>query len=152
MSKKTITIGLIVMVVINLVLIAMIVLHSTGHDRSRRPSSHMLVRQLDLNEAQEVQFEGLRKDHFAVVEPKMDRIRDLKQSLMNAKDSNEAQRLTKDIGQLEGEIDFLTFEHFRKIREMCTPEQKQKMDEFKKDISQRMSEGKHRNHSSRNNR
>lgn len=140
------------MVVINLVLIAMIVLHSTGHDRSRGPSSHMLDKQLDLNEAQEKQFEDLRNQHFKVVEPKMDRIRELKKSLMNATESNEAEQIASSIGQLEGEIDFLTFEHFRKVREMCTPEQKQKMDEIKKRISERMSQKNRRNHSSRPNR
>lgn len=149
MSKRNITIGFIVMVVINLVLITMIVLHASGHDRWKGPSPHMLVRQLDLNETQQVQFEGLREDHFGVVEPKMKRIRELKKALMNTEDRNEALRLTSDIGKLEGEIDYLTFEHFTKVRAMCTPEQQQKMDEIKKRISEKMSEKTHRKHSSR---
>ncbi|MEQ9297495.1 MAG: periplasmic heavy metal sensor [Cyclobacteriaceae bacterium] len=149
MSKRNITIGLIVMVVINLALITMIILHANGHDRWKGPSPHMLVRQLDLDETQQVQFEGLKEDHFTVVNPKMKKIRELKKALMNTADRDEALQLTSDIGKLEGEIDYLTFEHFTKVRAMCTPEQQQKMDEIKKQISERVSERNHRNHGSR---
>ena len=43
---------------------------------------------------------------------------------MNTIDHAEARELTGQIGQLEGEIDLLTFEHFTAVRELCTPEQK----------------------------
>jgi hypothetical protein len=104
----------------------------------------MLVKELGFNEAQTLQFDQLKEDHFTFVQPKMERIGELKRTLMNTLDRTKAKNLTFEIGKLEGEIDYLTFEHFAKVREICDDQQKQKMDEIKKRISQRMTEMHHR--------
>ena len=140
MSKKTLTIGLITMVVINVVLIILLIWQSAGHDPRHRHPSGMLVKQLDFSEDQIKQFDQLRSTHFSRVDPKMERIGNLKRALMNAPDSTEARKLTKEIGDLEGQIDYLTYEHFTRVREMCSPEQKEKMDEIKRRMSERMNQ------------
>ncbi len=141
MSKKALTIGLIVMVIINIILIAMMVFHSGRHYGRGNGPSRMLKHHLDFTELQEEQFELLRTKHFDAVEPKMKMIGNLKRQLINTLDHSIAQKLTEQIGQLEGEIDLLTFEHFTAVREICTEEQQAKMDEMKQRMVKHIIEG-----------
>ena len=140
MSKRVLGIGLIVMVVINVILIAILVFHSDRHDGMGRGPSQMLKRHLNLSEQQETKFDELRDTHFNAVEPKMQEIGDLKIQLMNTRQYEEARNLTKQIGQLEGEIDLLTYEHFTAVRDICTPEQKKRMSEMAQRMSKRIRE------------
>jgi hypothetical protein len=144
MSKTTITIGLIAMIIINVTLISIIVIHNSQDNKRSGPTPHLLVRELDFNDDQILKFEKLKESHFSNVEPKMAKVRELKRSLMNTTKKEIARNLTTEIGKLEGEIDYLTFEHFSEIEEMCNNEQKQELDEIKKRMSERMSDKHHR--------
>ena len=139
MTKKTITIGFVAMIIVNIVLITLLIWQSKDHHSRHRHPSEMLVRQLDFTEDQIKQFDELRSVHFSVVRPKLENIGALKRKLMNTSDTAEARQLTKEIGVLEGQIDFHTFEHFSKISQMCSPVQKEKMNEINKRMSERMS-------------
>ena len=93
----------------------------------------MIVRELALNDAQRRAFDTLRREHHTAVmqiQQRMKNQRDHLFSMLPSDNPDSASILAAEIGRDQGEIDRVTFDHFRRVRLLCTPEQQHRFDEI----------------------
>jgi Spy/CpxP family protein refolding chaperone len=119
---------------INISLLAFILL---GGPRHQPPD--FLLEKLNFSEEQKEKFGELKVEHRSIMNRQRAEIDALKDNLYENFSSKsftdeEARKITKKIGQREAEGDLLTFQHFREIRNMCTPEQQGKFDRLINEI------------------
>jgi hypothetical protein len=92
-----------------------------------------IISKLGLDEDQQKVFEELRKEHFEQMISLRDQIRGEKDAMYDQLKGNNPdtaityQHIAK-IMQYEERLEKITFEHFRKVREICNDEQKQHFD------------------------
>jgi Spy/CpxP family protein refolding chaperone len=107
-------------------------------DRSQdnRPKIDMVDRLRDsvgFNDEQVTQFKKLKDEHWATLKPMFDDMRKAKDSLFrlvsdpNANDSV-IDKVSDVIAQKQKALDLQTFNHFKKVRALCRPEQQEKYD------------------------
>jgi Spy/CpxP family protein refolding chaperone len=92
-----------------------------------------LKEELKLSAEQTEQFEKLRDEHFIKINTIQEEIRKLKDDMYNLlvskyADSVKAPELAGKISDKQKEIELATFNHFRKLRDICSDEQKAKFD------------------------
>jgi Spy/CpxP family protein refolding chaperone len=119
---------------VNVSLLAFILL---GGPRHQPPD--FLLEKLNFSEEQKEKFGELKGEHRSTINRQRSEIDALKDKLYENFSSKsftdeEARKITKKIGQREAEGDLLTFQHFREIRNMCTPEQQGKFDRLINEI------------------
>ena len=105
-----------------------------GHGPGHRPPppGGFLERELAFTEIQEAEHTVLREAHFRATREIHRQIEDEKDELFDLFGQENAEELAvayaQKIGQLQAELEVLTFGHFQNIRKMCTPEQQKKFD------------------------
>lgn len=92
-----------------------------------------LIEKLGLNEDQQEVFEELREEHFSQMTALRTEIRQEKEALYDLLKNPEIDTATSyrhfsAIMSKEERLEKITFEHFRKLREVCNEEQKQHFD------------------------
>jgi len=92
-----------------------------------------IVKATGMDEAQQATYRQLRDLHRSKVETFQNQNRQIRAQLFNLlaqKDENdpEVQQLTDSIATLKRQEELLTFEHFRRVREICRPDQQVKFD------------------------
>jgi Spy/CpxP family protein refolding chaperone len=92
-----------------------------------------LTKELALDSTQKLTFQKLRDEHQQGSREMKESIRDAKDALFALLqqpnvDQNALQQALKAIGDKEMALDSFTFQHFRKVREVCNEEQKKKFD------------------------
>lgn len=102
------------------------------------PPSHgtpkdFIISKLDLNEEQQKIFEELRQEHFQEMKVLQENIRNEKDAMYDLLKSNNpdtalSYQYIGRIMQNEERLEHITFNHFRKVRAICTPEQQQHFD------------------------
>ena len=99
-----------------------------------------LINALTLNTQQQQQLEVFRQEHKDAVEPLREQLKVAKKKLFNllkqtiVTDSAK-QIATKNISAITQQIDVVTFDHFKKARAICTPEQQKKFDEIIEEVT-----------------
>lgn len=145
-GTKILTVAVVLLLLTNIGLVAMMVWGKKGSGDKRRgrgEPGEMMIRELGMNEEQKKNFLTLRDEHFKAVRPLMDSIRQEKVkmvNLLNAETVSDSLYMAYNAGvrQLQDRADRLMFDHFRKVRQLLSPEQQGKYDEFvKKMIQQR---------------
>jgi len=96
---------------------------------------------LSLTPAQVMQFDSLRQWHHHMVDSLSEVTRNLKDQLFNglsntADNMQFADSITKKIGYNSGLMDKITFEHFKAVRAILTPDQQVKFDGIIKQVLQ----------------
>ncbi len=92
-----------------------------------------IISKLDLNEEQQKVFEELRQEHFQEMKNLQDNIRVEKDAMYDLLKSDQPdttasyQHIAR-IMQNEEKLEHITFNHFRKVRAICTAEQQQHFD------------------------
>lgn len=92
-----------------------------------------IISKLDLNEEQQKIFEELREEHFQEMKILQENIRSEKDAMYDLLKSDQPdttasyQHIAR-IMQNEERLKRITFNHFRKVRAICTPEQQQHFD------------------------
>jgi periplasmic protein CpxP/Spy len=105
-----------------------------------------LEQELNMNDNQKKELDKLKEEHHSRIISLQDTIKLIKDkmfdqlSLMNV-DSSLVKQFASTIGEKQTAIELITFEHFRKVRNVCDDNQKQKFDKIMKDVV-RMIEGK----------
>lgn len=106
-----------------------------------RPGKHMggvhgpreyIISKLGFDEAQTEAFEALRKEHFDTIQKLREQIRSEKEEMYSGLktkgNENDAYAHLAKVIAYEEQAEKITFEHFRKVRELCDEEQKQHFD------------------------
>jgi protein CpxP len=115
-------------------------------DRRAARVERFLERELKLSPKQAEEFSKLRRQHFEASIAVMNEIRQLKEKMMNevfsqAPDSTTVKNLANQIGDKEAEREWLLYKHFRELRNVCTPEQRVKLEKIFQKIFERMQQG-----------
>jgi protein CpxP len=123
------------------------------HDGGRPPKIDMADKLRDsvgFNDEQVTQFKKLKDDHWATLKPMFDEMRQAKDNLFrllgdpNANDSviNKASDV---IGEKQKALDLQTFNHFKRVRGICTVEQQVKYDSLVQRMFRKMGKPIRRN-------
>ena len=108
--------------------------------RGRGPGD-FIIRELKFDSEQQEQFEMLRNYHHDSMIVLRNSMRKLKQQLYSYKSNkNENERLIiiNQITSLQTKIELLTYDHFEKVRNICSKEQQQQFDRIIDDVIKRM--------------
>jgi len=141
-SKNKISLWIIViLVLLNLFTLSTIwynqfhnpVRHPREDVRNRRHGAKVLEQNLNLTAEQSKIFEDIRQRHFARMKPLHREIFSIRQELMDEvsktePDTARIRELTRLIGEKETERERSIIQHFRELRSVCTPEQREKFE------------------------
>lgn len=109
------------------------------HHGQGRPDGHergpagMLIRELGFSPEQIKQFEALKEEHHSSVEKLMENGHGLRDGFFELlKNDSVNQTLVTEkaaaISENQKNIEMITFDHFKKVRAICNPEQKKRFD------------------------
>ena len=108
-----------------------------GHFKNQRANSpkEFLAKRLNFSESQKNTYFNLAKEHNESAKTIRDQIKIDKESLFQLLKSDTISDSVRNSSALKVSIsiqslDILTFEHFKKVRAICTEEQKPKFDEL----------------------
>lgn len=117
--------------------------------RAKRPPGHLekpsefLIRELGFNEQQKEQYLKLVKEHQRGSEEILRPGQEIRNRLFTAVERKENTDSLKKLAfqsafDSKEKLSLLTFEHFQKVRDLCTPKQKEKFDKIIQDVLQMM--------------
>jgi Spy/CpxP family protein refolding chaperone len=116
-----------------------------GHgERPRIDMADRLKDSIGFNDDQVAQFKKLKEEQWATIRPMFDEMRKAKDSLFKLiSDSNASDsvinKVSDVIAQRQKALDLQTFNHFKKVRALCTtPEQQVKYDSMIQRMFRRM--------------
>ena len=111
--------------------------------QQHRTPADFLIKELQLNAAQQQQFEVLKKEHQDAAGTLRKKVKNAKEELFDllktggVADSVKHNAVRK-ISLLTEELDLVTFNHFEKVRAICTTEQQKKFDVIIKEVTRMM--------------
>ncbi|MCW2119501.1 Spy/CpxP family protein refolding chaperone [Flavobacterium sp. 7A] len=140
---KILTISVIALVLLNIGLIVFIrVMKSRMFGGSRGGMRTMIIKKLDFDTQQQVQFEAIVKIHKAKIDS-LDQVqKNTKESLFTQLTQPEVNENVKDslitvLAENQKVIENAHFEHFRKMKSICkTPEQQEKFKALVKELGE----------------
>lgn len=143
-SNKILTIAVILLLITNIALVAMMVMGKGKKERrsGREQAFEMMVKELDMTEAQQKEYKQLKELHLKDSKPLFDSLRAARNAFFAlvkdtaATDSMLAMH-SQRISERQAAIDRNIFAHFRKVRQLFTPEQQPKFDTFVQKMMQR---------------
>ena len=107
----------------------------TSHSGKDKGSgiSEMLQKEVGFNDEQTAQYKQLKEKQKETIRPMYDDMRKANDSLfrlLSYPETNDSllNRITDAIAQKQKALDLQTFNHFKKVRTLCTPEQQPKYD------------------------
>ncbi|MFI5221219.1 MAG: hypothetical protein ACHQK8_02755 [Bacteroidia bacterium] len=139
------------MLVINIITIIVIWRHyenekSPDKTEEQLGSKEFIINKLGFDEKQSAAFELLRQEHFNQLQKIQQVIRKEKQEMFDKlqgekKDSTVALQHLSNVMIMEEQADKLTYDHFRKVRDLCNPAQKEIFDMVIQDVMKNKSGG-----------
>lgn len=107
----------------------------------------LMILELKLNEEQQKQLEELRVEHGFNITPLYEKHKKQKKILYNLLKletvSDSAKKTAiENVTATAQQIDYATFDHFRKIRAICTPEQQTRFNEILEQVIYKMTHPK----------
>src|SRR6218665_720690 len=129
-----------VLVVLNIGMIAWFTFFA---HHSGPPRRFFLEQELSFNEKQKESYRIMRDEHFMKARSIKEHVKMMKEdffkSMADSSLSDEdLRKKAQAISTEASELDILTFKHFQQVRQMCTPEQKEKFDEVIEDVLRSM--------------
>ncbi len=133
-------VAIIVLVVLNIGMIAWFTFFA---HRPGLPPRLFLEQELSFDEKQKDIYRHMREEHFMKARDIKEKVKTLKEAFFKAMaDSSitdeELRKRASAISTEASELDVLTFKHFQQVRQMCTPEQKEKFDEIIEEVLRSM--------------
>jgi len=106
-----------------------------GHKGPQRPDRNQLVEMLDLSGSAKTKILELQDDHFEKKGALIKRSRNLHESLFQSfndesKDSTEIKKLIDKIVENQRETEQMTFDYFKVVNALCTPDQQKKLQDL----------------------
>jgi len=143
-SNKILVAAVILLLIANVALVVFIMTGKTKHaEKSKKPDpAEVMYRELNMSEEQQKQHKLLKDEHFKSSKPLFDSVRAAKTAFFALiKDSTVTDSTltaySNRIYQWQSVIDKRTFAHFKRLRNMFTPEQQPKFDSFIQKMMQR---------------
>lgn len=108
--------------------------HDGPHDRNERPGiADMLQKEVGFSDEQVAKYKVLKEAQHQAIRPMYDDMRKTKDSLFRllsqtGPTDSLVNHITDAIAQKQKSLDLQTFTYFKKVREICTPEQLGKYD------------------------
>ncbi|MCX6178271.1 MAG: periplasmic heavy metal sensor [Chlorobiales bacterium] len=150
-SKRLVTTAFVLLVLLNATLLGVLWQHKM---RSQEITSgarqfdhdHFFANKLGLSESQTMSFQKLRQEHFLKVRPEMEAIALLKkqlvaESLKDTPDTQATASLIAAIGTHQAVIEQDLVQHFHRLAQLCTPEQRARLKEVLENMATRRSHG-----------
>ncbi len=158
-SNKILSIAVILLLLVNTVLLIFLWKGREKQEPRHQPGNgspfEAMVREVNMTEQQKNDYQKLRDEHFALVRPLFDSIREGRKYFMqliqepNAGDSA-LSAYSRRNAEKQAVIDKLTFDHFKKVRALFSGDQQKKFDDFmQKMMQQRMSGTRRRDSANR---
>ena len=133
------------LLLLNLGLLGWIWLSPQNRPRTGQSPADFLEKELGFTAEQREQYRLLRKGHQEKVKSIRDSIRQMKkqffEQLGKPMADSEIEQTTADMAKKIATVDKITFQHFREVRQICTPSQQQKFDEVIDEMLHRMAAG-----------
>ena len=145
-SPKTLTIAVLLLLVLNTALVVFLVVglkdKSSKTPYSRPDNFELMAKELNLLEDQKAQHKLLREEHFKNVKLYYDSIRAAKTALYariadTTISNKDFKAYDVKASNWHSAINRMTFEHFKKVRSLLTPDQQQGYDKFIQKMMQR---------------
>ena len=113
-----------------------------GPRRPKHPERNELVEMLDLSGNAKTKILALQDDHFKKKDALIKRSRNLHESLFKSfndksKDSSEIKMLIDKIVENQRETEQMTFDYFKVVNSLCTPDQQKRLQELIHDVLKR---------------
>lgn len=107
------------------------------------PQRLFLEQELSFDDKQKESYRLMREEHFMKARSIKEHVKMMKEAFFKAMaDSSiadeELRKKALAISSEASELDLLTFKHFQQVRQMCTPEQKEKFDEIIEEVLRSM--------------
>ena len=149
MSRQTlITVVAGVLLIINLLLAAFIFFRGPGRPPRHHGPRDLIIERLHLDDKQVKEFEHLIQIHRSEIKANDAAIRELKNQLYSTlvleREKGFTDSLVAAIGQRQMRIEMVHYNHFRKIRELCKPDQIRAFEELSKELSELFGPREHR--------
>ncbi len=111
------------------------------HERGKGTPAAFLIRELNLDEKQQDQLEILREAHKQAVGPLREELGKNKQlffELLQQTNITDSQKINaeKKVTAVTEKLDLLAFNHFYKVRNICSEKQKEKFDKIIMNVAQ----------------
>lgn len=134
------------LVVLNIASIAFFLFGRREEKKREYGMKHFMENELKLNQEQKKMFESEKNIHFQSVVPifdsmKIERIAVSKILFSATPDSIAVLQHINKLSRLQAELEWLTFKHFSKLKNILTPEQQAK---FEKDLNDMFQNAGHR--------
>lgn len=145
-NNRILTIAVVALLLANIALVLFLLTGKKNSDNrphgGRIEPSEMMVKELGMTEEQKIEYKTLKEEHFKNVRPLFDSVRAAKTAFYalvkeQEVDDNILDSLSRKISARQAELDKLTFAHFRRVRNIFTPEQQLKYDAFIQKMMQR---------------
>jgi periplasmic protein CpxP/Spy len=144
-TNKLLVFAAIALLIINVVLAYFLWNSKKQHPREKRGGDRgdWIVNELKLDDNQKAEHKKIKDAHFAAMKPIFDSITSARRNLYELlKDSTVSDSIvnsyTRIIGENHAKLSQNTFDHFKKIRAICNPEQQRKLDTLVQKVVQDM--------------
>ncbi|MCX6317251.1 MAG: Spy/CpxP family protein refolding chaperone [Bacteroidetes bacterium] len=148
-SNKMLTIAVILLLITNIALVAILVLGKDKKDRrgGREEAFEMMVKELSMTDAQQKDYKAMKEAHMKDSKPLFDSLRTARNAFFAlVKDTAVTDSImavySQRISERQAAIDKNIFAHFKKVRNLFTPEQQPKFDTFVQKMMQRRRDNK----------
>lgn len=131
-QTKTLNIVVIILIVINVLLVSQMWMQGSGI-KNRNTARLALEEELEFTASQKDAFKSLREKHFQNVQSLHRQSRNKRRELhrlWKGGGEEKAKEVSSEIGKINGQLELATFQHFQKVRELCTDIQKEKFDKI----------------------
>lgn len=141
--NRFLSVAVILLLLTNIVLAGLMFFGKGKKAPQKRPNVFEQVsKEMGLDSVQKRKYDSLREAHFAKVGPVLDTIRTVRQSLFTLIQGQEindslANYYLDIISQKQVMADKMTLSHLRNVRQMFTPDQQEKYDQFIQKMVQR---------------
>lgn len=134
--------AVIILIIANVALLATIWLFHHRQTRHVSPAE-FLVKELKFDDKQKDQLHQLANEHHRQAEKIQMQIRDARDSffqMLKQPEINDSAKkiMSANIAAKLQELDLLTFDHFKQVRSICSPDQQKKFDEIIQNVLQMM--------------
>lgn len=136
-NTKILSIAVVLLLITNIALVAFMLMGSKKPDKNPPPDrtkpSREMVEELGMTEQQQAEFTKLKEEHFKNVKPYFDSVKAAKSAFYNlVKDPAISDSLinafSNRVCEKQAELDKMTLNHFRQVRNIFTTEQQPKYD------------------------
>lgn len=136
-TNKILTIAVVLLLLVNIALVVfMIKGRKTGDKRHGKGDPfEMMVKELNMTEQQQKEYKQQKEEHLKNIKPLFDSVRAAKTAFYSLiKDVATSDSTISVYGQRiterQAAIDKLTFAHFKRVRNLFTPDQQPRFDDF----------------------